>query len=58
MRRAEDIRNNSISSRREVRRRSKGQTLKTKDQRSRRRTRNPREERVLIIASTRESFTD
>ena len=44
MRRAEDIRNNSISSRREVRRLSKGQTLKTKDQRSRRRTRNPREE--------------
>lgn len=52
MRKAEDVRNTSISCL-EVRRISKGQMLKTKDQGSRRRTRNPREERVFIIASNR-----
>ena len=52
MRKAEGVRNIRISCL-EVRRLSKGQMLKTKDQGSRRRTRNPREERVFIIASNR-----
>ena len=52
MRKAEDVRNTSISCL-EVRRISKRQMLKAKGQGSRRRTRNPREERVFIIASNR-----
>ena len=52
MRKAEGVRNTSISCL-EVRRISKRQMLKTKGQGSRRRTRNPREERVFIIASNR-----
>ena len=58
MRKAEDVRNTSISCLGEVRRVSKGQMLKTKDQESRRRTRNPREERVFIIASNRALITN